>query len=269
MTRSNPPRQRRRPVADAVVRLGVALLVTIAPAHAAPAPATAPATARPGCAPPFKVALDVGHTLSQPGATSARGVPEFAYNQRLARAVATALHHAGVTAVLIGEDGGPMPLAARSRLAQSAGAGLFLSLHHDSVQPQYLSTWVVDGQSRPYSDVFRGYSVFVSSAGRDPAGSLRFAGLVGAAMRRAGFTPSLHHALPVPGEGRPVVDAGLGILRYDGLAVLRTATMPAVLLEAGIIVNREEEQAFQAPAGLERLADAVAGAVMRACGGAG
>ena len=268
MTGSTPLRRRRRPAA-AMMCLGVALLVATAPARAAPAPANAPATARPGCAPPFKVALDVGHTLSQPGATSARGVPEFAYNQRLARAVAGALRRAGVLTVVIGEDGGPMPLAARSRLAQTAGAGLFLSLHHDFVQPQYLSTWTVDGQSRPYSDVFRGYSVFVSSAGRDPAGSLRFAALVGAAMRRAGFTPSLHHALPVAGEGRPVVDAALGILRYDGLAVLRTAAMPAVLLEAGIIVNREEEQALQAPAGLERLADAVAGAVVRACGGTG
>lgn len=233
-------------------------------------PVAAPALAAgPGCNAPFKVALDVGHTLSQPGATSARGLPEFAYNQRLARAVADALRRTGVATVLIGEDGGPMPLAARSRLAQTAGAGLFLSLHHDSVQPQYLSTWVVDGQSRPYSDVFRGYSVFVSSGGRDPAGSLRFAGLLGTAMRRAGFTPSLHHSLPVPGEGRPTVDANLGIFRFDGLAVLRTAAMPAVLLEAGIIVNREEEQALQTPAGLDRIATAVAGAVVRACGGPG
>ncbi len=245
-------RKKRHPVI-------IALLLTALPGlgHAA------------GCAPPFKVALDVGHTLSQPGAISATGVPEFAYNQRLARAVADTLRRGGVAVAVIGEAGGPMPLLARSRLAQAAGASLFLSLHHDSVQPQYLSTWMANGVMRPYSDAFRGYSVFVSNGGRDPAGSLRFAGLLGAAMRGAGFAPSMHHALPVPGEGRPVVDAALGIFRYDGLAVLRTAAMPAALLEAGVIVNREEEQVVQSPAALDRMADAVAGAVRRYCGGQG
>lgn len=228
------------------------------------------APAQDGCSPArFKVALDIGHTLSQPGATSARGVPEFTYNQRLARAVQAALGRGGIASVLIGESGAPLALAARPRLAQEAGASLFLSLHHDSVQPQYLSTWVVDGRTRPYSDVFRGYSVFVSSLGRRPADSLRFAALLGGGLRAAGFTPSGHHALPVPGEGRPVVDAGLGILRYDGLAVLRGAAMPAALLEAGVILNRDEEMQVQSPAMLDRLAGAVARAVRRYCGGMG
>ena len=220
-----------------------------------------------GCGAGFKVALDVGHTLSQPGATSAGGVTEFTYNRRLALAVAETLRRGGVATVLIGGDGGPMPLLTRPRLAQAAGASLFLSLHHDSVQPQYLSTWTVGGQSRPYSDRFRGYSVFVSNANPRRADSLRMAALLGSQMRRAGFTPSLHHAEPIPGEGRPLVDPALGILRFDGLAVLRTATIPAVLLEAAVIVNREEEASIQQPATLERLAGAIAGAVRTYCGG--
>jgi len=221
-----------------------------------------------GCGPDrFKVALDVGHTLSQPGATSARGRTEFEFNQRLARGVQATLAARGIAAVLIGEAGGPMPLMQRTRLAQAAGASLFLSVHHDSVQPQYLSTWVVDGQVRSYSDVFRGYSVFVSQGGGRPRDSLRFAMLLGGGLRAAGFTPSLHHAEPIPGEGRPVVDAGLGILRFDGLAVLRTAAMPAVLLEAGIIVNRGEEEALRTPGVVERLAVAAAVSTQRYCSG--
>ncbi len=221
-----------------------------------------------GCGPGrFKAALDVGHTLSQPGATSAQGRTEFEFNQRLARAVQASLAAQGIAAVLIGEAGGPMPLLQRTRLAQAAGASLFLSLHHDSVQPQYLSTWTVDRQVRAYSDVFRGYSVFVSQAGGKPRDSLRFATLLGAGLRATGFTPSLHHAEMIPGEGRPVVDARLGILRFDGLAVLRTAPMPAVLLEAGIIVNRGEEEALRAPVVVERLAEAVAMSMRRYCAG--
>lgn len=245
------------------------VMLTAALAALAALPGLARAADRPGagCGGAFKVALDVGHTLSQPGATSATGVAEFVYNQRLARAVDGALKRGGIATVMIGEDGAPLALAARSRQAQAAGASLFLSLHHDSVQPQYLSTWMVGGQSRPYSDVFRGYSVFVSNAGREPSGSLRFAALLGGAMREAGFRPSMHHALPVPGEGRPVVDATLGIFRFDGLAVLRTATMPAALLEAAIIVNREEEASVRMTATLDRFANSIAGSVRRYCSG--
>ncbi len=221
-----------------------------------------------GCGAPFKVALDVGHTLSQPGATSATGVMEFAYNQRLALAVADALRRGGIATVLIGEDGGPMPLLNRPRLALAAGASLFLALHHDSVQPQYLSTWMAGGQARQYSDRFHGYAVFVSDANPRRADSLRMATLLGSQMRAAGFSPSLYHSEPIPGEGRPLVDAALGILRFDGLAVLRTAAIPAVLLEAAVIVNREDEAAIRQPATLDRMAGAIAGAVRRYCGGA-
>lgn len=212
-----------------------------------------------------KVAVDVGHTLSQPGATSARGVGEFEYNRRLAGAVGGVLAQRGVATVLIGEAGTPLSLTGRTRLAQAAGASLFLSLHHDSVQPHYLSTWIVDGQPRAYSDVFHGYSVFVSAGNARAGESLRFATLLGNGMREAGFTPSLHHAEPIAGEGRPLLDPRIGLYRFDGLAVLRTAAMPAALLEAGVIVNRAEEEQLRSPAVLARMADAIAGAVQRYC----
>ena len=221
----------------------------------------------PGCdsGSSFKVALDVGHTLSQPGATSARGIGEFEYNRRLAGAVGGALSQRGIAFVLIGEAGTPLPLTGRTRLAQAAGASLFLSLHHDSVQPHYLSSWIVDGQPRAYSDVFHGYSVFVSANNARAGESVRFATVLGYGLLAAGFTPTLHHAEPIPGEGRPLLDARIGLYRFDGLAVLRTAAMPAVLLEAGVIVNRAEEEQIRSPAVLQRMAAAIAGSVQRYC----
>ena len=54
------------------------------------------------CAGAVPVAIDVGHFLARPGATSAYGVPEFEYNQSLAAVIAARLTAAGVPVRLIG-----------------------------------------------------------------------------------------------------------------------------------------------------------------------
>ena len=45
----------------------------------------------------FRVVIDVGHTAEAPGAISARGIPEYQFNLRLAREVERALLDAGFT----------------------------------------------------------------------------------------------------------------------------------------------------------------------------
>ena len=80
----------------------------------------------------------------------------------------------------------------------------------------------------------------------------------GAELRRAGFTPTAHHAEPIAGENRPWADEANGVYWFDGLAVLRTAASPALLLEAGIILNRADEVSLGQPATRRRIAKAVA-----------
>ena len=80
-------------------------------------------------------------------------------------------------------------------------------------------------------------------------------------MRQSGFTPSRYHADPVLGESRPFANETNGVHYYDNLAVARTARMASVLVEAGVIVNREEEQRMRDPAVRGRIAAAVAGGV--------
>ena len=215
----------------------------------------------------YKVALDVGHHRAAPGATSASGVSEFTYNLRLAETVSAALTGAGFTAhFVIGGSGAPIALEERTRQAQAGGAALFLSLHHDSVQPQYLSAWQVGGAVQRYSDRFRGFSVFVSDLNRQAQASRAFGAILGGALLARGMTPSLHHAEPIPGENRPLLDGRLGLYRFDGLAVLRTAAMPAVLLEGAVIVNREEEAQVRSGLVASRVAAAVVPAVREFCG---
>ena len=202
------------------------------------------------------VAIDVGHYLAEPGALSARGRPELEFNRELASLIRAALEARGLSVLLIGADGDMNVLSRRTAAAR--GAALLVSVHHDSVQPHYLEEWEYEGETRRFSDRFAGFSLFVSRRNPRPAESLACAAAIGAGLRAAGFAPSLYHAEPIPGEAKPFADRRNGVHYYDNLVVLHTATQPALLLEAGVIVNRAEELALRSPATQWRIAVAVA-----------
>lgn len=204
------------------------------------------------------VAVDIGHSLVYPGAVSARGKPEFAFNAELADALRQALVARRINGLLIGAEGLMLDLRRRTEIAKANSAGLFLSIHHDSVQPQYLQHWQWQGQELAYSDQFSGFSLFVSRKNRYLEKSLDCARLLGEALRQKGFVSSNHHAEPIAGENRPWADAALGIYYFDDLVVLKTADMPAILLEAGIIVNRDQELVLQNGEARNLMAIAVA-----------
>jgi len=205
------------------------------------------------------IAVDVGHYLAKPGVISARGVPEFEYNLRLAREVSAALQRAGHTVLLIGGDGLAEDLCKRATRAN--GMDLFISIHHDSVQPRFFSAWEHEGETRPYSDHFSGFSLFVSRLNGHIGASLKCASAIGAGLRQAGFAPSRYHADPIPGENRPFADEANSVHYFDNLAVLKTASIPALLFEAGVIVNRDEELRMRDPAVRQPMAGAIAAAV--------
>ena len=211
-----------------------------------------------------RIALDIGHSIKHPGAYSATGVGEYYFNRTIAEALLRSLKKSGeVAAFIINAQGKTISLAERTRQAANRGATLFLSIHHDSVQRRYLKEWAVNGKTRLYSDNFSGFSVFVSRKNRKFAQSLQFARLLGEAMLARGFSPTLHHAEKIPGENRNLVDKNLGLYEFDDLIVLKTAAMPAVLLECGVIVNRSEEASLQTAEIQQRIADAAAEAMIK------
>lgn len=190
--------------------------------------------------------MDVGHYAAEPGVISASGVPEFEYNFMLALEVKAALEKKHMNVRLIGERGDYAVLHHRTRDAR--GADLFVSIHHDSVKEELL----------PQADRFSGFSLFISKLNSKAEKSLACASAIGARLRAAGFAPSRYHADPVTGAPRPFADETNGVHWYDNLAVGRTATMPSVLVEAGVIVNREEDKRMRDPQVRARIAAAVA-----------
>jgi N-acetylmuramoyl-L-alanine amidase len=214
--------------------------------------------------PECRVAIDIGHSLKDPGAISARGVPEYRFNRRMAKLLLARLHQDPMFrgAFLVNETGAPIPLSSRPAIAAARGARIFLSIHHDSVYPEQLSTWIYQGKPMDVCDLFSGHSLFFSHKNGDPAASLQLARSIGSALRQAGFRPTLHHA----GRGNKVlVDRERGIYAFDNLAVLKHADMPAVLLECGIIKNSQEEVKLCDPGYQQRLVEAVYAALRAYC----
>jgi N-acetylmuramoyl-L-alanine amidase len=197
------------------------------------------------------IAVDVGHGGKDTGAISARGRSEFDFNRDFAVRLADTLRQRRLGVREVNFDGNIGSLAARPQAA--LGSDFFIAIHHDSIGEQWLLDWQWNGQAQRYTEVKRGYGIFVSAQNPDLATSLRCASTIGAMMRRAGFVPTPWH-----GRKHQPADAENGVWYYDNLVVLYRTTLPAVLFEAGVIKHREEELELLAPERQARMADAVA-----------
>jgi N-acetylmuramoyl-L-alanine amidase len=250
--------------------LSLVVVLTCAAGHAARSeePATPTAKADACVRSAFHVIVDVGHTVAVPGADSARGATEYSYNLQLADVIKQALVEAGFdkTVRLITATAPWHGLVERADRANNAHADLFISIHHDSVPDHLIETWQYEGQEKHYSDRFSGYALFVSNDNADRAGSLAFGHLLGMELQKRGLHYTPHYTLPLMGRyRRALLDAEAGVYRYDQLIVLRHTMMPAVLVEAGSIVNRQEELELAKPERRLLVAKAVTAAVEDFC----
>jgi N-acetylmuramoyl-L-alanine amidase len=217
----------------------------------------------------FRIVLDVGHTVESEGATSARNVPEFQFNLRLARQIEEKLKAEGFveTRLLVTEGKAKPSLAKRVAAADDLHANLFLSIHHDSVPGKLLEDWEFEGKKSHFNDRFSGYSVFVSRNNPDFKTSLLFAELVGKEMKAQGLQYAQQYTMAIMGRYQhPLLNKETGVYSYDKLIVLKSTRMPAVLLEAGSIINRDEELKMDSPERRDIISSAVTAAAKQFCG---
>ena len=217
----------------------------------------------------FRIVLDVGHTAESEGATSSRNVPEFSFNLRLAQQIVEKLKAEGFaeTRLLVTEGKAKPSLFKRVAVANDLNADLFLSVHHDSVPNKFLEDWEFEGQKAHFSDRFSGYSVFVSHINPEFKTSLAFAELIGKEMKAKGLQFAQQYTMAIMGHYQhPLLDKETGVYAYDELVVLRKTNMPAVLLEAGSIINRDEELKMDSPERRDTVSSAVVSAVKDFCG---
>ena len=216
----------------------------------------------------FRLILDVGHTPKAFGATSARGQHEFDFNLRLAKVIEQKLISGGFdkAMLLVTEGRSGRGLVQRVAHANKASADLFLSIHHDSVPDRFLEKWQFEGRQHTFSDRFKGHSIFVSHQNGNFAASLLFGRLLGQQLKARGLQYTPHYVEKFMGHRqRQLLDAEAGVYRYDQLIVLKDTRIPAALLEAGSIINRDEELAMQTPERQGLIAAAVVDAVDNFC----
>lgn len=264
--------QQRSIIAGLVASILLSSLVLV---YAVAAAARDIARPRPKPAPParcempkFRIVVDVGHTPDSYGALSARNDPEFGFNFRLARLITAKLRSEGFAAarLLVTDGKAKASLFKRVSAANDARADLFLSVHHDSVPDKLLETWEFDGAKSYFSDRFSGHSLFVSRQNPHFGTSLRLARIIGRQLKEQGLHYASQYTLPVMGRHRrQLLDKDVGVYRYDGLVVLSRTRSAAVLLEAGSIINRDEEMELNTPERHEAVAGAVVAAMREFC----
>jgi N-acetylmuramoyl-L-alanine amidase len=210
----------------------------------------------------LKIAIDIGHSPNRPGAISARGVSEYSFNKQIAELLLQNLKQKGFKNAFILTDPNPeMTLHHRTKILNQKAADLLISIHHDSVQPHYLDQWEFEGENYHFSDRFKGFSIFFSGKNPKIEQSLQLAKLVSQEFLQLKLKPTLHHAENITGENRPLIDSEHGIYRFDNLIILKNAKMPAILVECGVIVNRDEELQLSEINHQKKLANALSNAI--------
>ena len=252
------------------------------PAQSKPATATKPAVTdkdtaeKPAPSPlakcdpaKLRIAVDVGHTKESDGAMSARDVPEYSFNLNLSRRLVEKLKSEGFadTRLMITEGKARPSLIRRVATAHAMKADIFLAIHHDSVPDKFKEKWEFEGKKLEYSDKFSGYSLFVSRENPYYETSFHLAQLIGQQLKGKGLKYADQYASPIMGRYRhDLLDKDVGVYRYDHLIVLMTTHIPAVLLEAGSIINRDEEVQMGTPERQDMITSSVAAAFKKFCG---
>ena len=216
-------------------------------------------------APRLKVAVDPGHGGADTGAKGPKGLREKDAALALAQDLKAALEDAGFEALLTRQDDTFIPLWDRAKMANDAGADLFLSLHLNAARAR-----AAKGSEVFFLSLDQGDSDASEVAALENAGSEDrsvqdsvLSSILEDMAQKAYLQESERLAVHIQTQLNH-----LGGIRERGVkqapfVVLRGAAMPAALVEAAFISNPKEEQKLKDAAFRRKVAQAVAMGVRR------
>ena len=190
----------------------------------------------------FKVAIDIGHSISDPGCISSRGVTEYEFNKRMGYELYNILNNIGIYTFVVNPSGANIPLWKRSKLAEDNGADILLSIHHDNVREEHKKSWEYNGKDCKYCDTHQGYGLYISSKNSRYTESKILAAMIGQSMRNNNMRPNSINSKSNGDTLRRLLDREIAMYNYKDLIVLKSSDIPSVLIENGVLSHRKEEQ---------------------------
>jgi len=234
------------------------------PPLAAPAPATSRGALKPR---PFVVAIDAGHGGHDAGAIGRLGLVEKKLCLDLARRTVEILNRNGnVKAVLTRTSDEYLTLPRRNEIAEQKGADVFVSIHLNTAP----------SRSARGAEIY-----FVAPAGAEIAANQALKSGEAAhdfGLEESGNDDIVHMLLDVNQQSVLVRSELLAesilesvrerdllptrSVKQKSFSVLRTISMPSVLVEAGFISNNADAKLVKDPDGREKVARAIADGVL-------
>lgn len=198
-----------------------------------------------------RIVIDPGHGGKDPGAVGPHGVEEKAINLLIAQDLAEALRaHDAYEVLLTRTDDTFVPLEARSALANSQNADLFISLHCNASLSSRLKGYEVyflsERASDPHADaVARFENAPLALEGKQVPSPNQVAAVLRSLVKTANINEaSALGTLMDRRMGERLSEPSLGV-KQAAFYVLRGAEMPAILVETAFLTNANEERLLQ------------------------
>ncbi|HLS68130.1 MAG TPA: N-acetylmuramoyl-L-alanine amidase [Kiloniellales bacterium] len=216
------------------------------------------------------IVIDAGHGGVDPGAIGVSGTKEKDLTLAYSRALAEELRASGrFRVVTTRDDDRFIPLRQRFAIAEQAKADLFISLHANTHPSGSIRGASVYTLSEDASDA-EAAAIAARENRADAVGGLDLSVqptevgkvLLGLAQRDTMNLSKSYAVMLVEQLGKRV-ELLRNTHRFAGFAVLKSPTVPSVLLEIGYISHREEERKLRDRTHRQRVVEAVAESVAR------
>ncbi len=220
---------------------------------------------------PLVVVIDPGHGGAFPhdGAHGPRGMVEKAVTLQVSRRLKSVLEDAGATVLLTRDDDADVSLADRARVANEAGADVFVSVHCNSMatprdravtrgaETYFLSPDPTDAEARLLAELENGGpdALPVPKSTNAVTGLLADLALGQARSDSAALAQALHRNLV-----RRTGTQSRGV-RQAPFLVLSGTKMPSALVEIGFISHPAEAKLLAKEKHQQRVAEALAAGI--------
>jgi N-acetylmuramoyl-L-alanine amidase len=218
-----------------------------------------PDTAAPA-ATPLRIAVDPGHGGDDCGAKGQKGLMEKSVALDLALAIRDNLQATGFEVMLTRAEDVFVPVWDRAKLANEAGADLFISLHLNAAKARAAKGSEVYFLSLDTGDADAAEIAALENegAGQPQGPDSVLASILDDMAQKAFLQDSEKLAVTIQGELNRLGGIKERGVKQAPFAVLRSAAMPAVLIETAFISNPKEELKLKDPVFRGQVAEAIA-----------